>query len=338
MEHQKECRVQLRGDPFELQELEWLCSEFNSPLCSVVKEDHGEDDGYYLKTCRFAKLTSASAVLEEAVKFIKIIKGIERVKGTDLQSIEIGSTVRHGLDTYGFPPESEGNKIKLWKKNGLFYMKMGDAIHEIGREFPPFFAELGLNVPVLKNGIDISREDASLHKERSYNSYLRCFNIWIDDPQTSETFSYFNEKPTWPFLWNTYEMIKFDVDGNLSDDASHKKCKLTRYGWVGEGELEDFKKAANHPLAEGWGRHSSAHHRNKQRQKESKKKKPRSWWDLKAQQKAPLSLMGLGEASKLIKRLFKKWYELKELEFKLAYANGVAEFLSKTYGIVTYKA
>jgi hypothetical protein len=327
-EHQEDWRVELRGDLYESQELEWLCSQFNSPLYGVVKED----DGYYLKAFRFAKLTSARAVREEAVKFIKIIKGIERLKGIDLQSIEIGPKVKHGHETEGFPEESEGEQIKVWKKNGIFYMKIEDRIHKIGRKLPPFFEQFGL---VIKNGRDISAEDTSLHEERLYNSYLSCFNIWIDDPQISETFSYFNEKPTWPFLWNIYEMIKFDMDGNLSDDASPEKCKLTGFGWVGEGELTNFKKAANHPLAEGWGRHSSAHHRNKIRKKESKKKKPRSWWNLKAQQRAQLSLMGVADASKLIKQLFKKWFELKELEFKLAYANGVAESLSKRYGIAT---
>jgi hypothetical protein len=168
---------------------------------------------------------------------------------------------------------------------------------------------------------DISKQDTSLHKEYLYDSYKSLFNNWIDDVYKSVAFSYFAEEPSWSSLYNTYEMIKYDVDRTLRN----KKDSLI-FQWVTEEKIRDFRNAANNVFSEGSPRHSLAFYLFKK----DIEGKPQSFRNYKEQKRdAPEPLISLAYASILIKCLFKRWYELKLLEFKLCYFANVAEYLQK---------
>jgi hypothetical protein len=324
-----EWRAELDGDPYELSELRWLLSRFNSPLYSIVKIGRK----YYLKASRFEKLIDPRVVLEEAEKLIPIIKSIAKLKSRSIDYHAIRIVAVIGGKTHTVFSKAITQRMKFWTKNGKCYLKSGDNVLE-GEDFSGL-EKFGLDMSHFEIPDYTSKENTSLHKERRYESYINQFNEWIDGNYISETFSYFaDDEPSWTSLWKTYEQIKYDIDGNLDDDVSPEKSKLTRYHWVEEDKLKKFKKAANHPDAEGGSRHSSAYHLNRIEEKIKKSEKPREFWIYKTQIRAKSdSLMSLREANILIKHLFKSWYELKLLEFRLFYFAGIAKYLTKKYNL-----
>jgi hypothetical protein len=232
--------VELDGDDFtELEELAWLCSHPCCTLCSITKKQTFETDkssfsageaAYYLKSSRFAELTDAQAVREEATKIIQMVKAAAKLESNyEFQSIGLGGTVVRVES--GLPNEVQ-----------VFFFAPVTSAHEIA-------------IRPIKT---VNAQDISTLKETQQDNYLNHLDDMIDDPYTYETLSYFGEPPSWLSLWNTYEMIKFDVDGNLNHEFGREKCKITEYGWAEKEELEDFTTTANHYLAKGKPRHSRA--------------------------------------------------------------------------------
>jgi hypothetical protein len=76
------------------------------------------------------------------------------------------------------------------------------------------------------------------------------------------------------------------------------------------------------------------YHLNKSEEEIKNSGKPIEYWIYEAQIRAKSDpLMNLYEANIIIKHLFKRWYELKLLEFKLSYFVGVAKYLTKKYNL-----
>ena len=163
-----------------------------------------------------------------------------------------------------------------------------------------------------------------MQKGRQLDSQLNPLENCIDEPYVHQTFSYFADIPSWYSLYNTYEMIKFDVDGNMKEygfdeEKCKKVCRIVRDSWASTDELKKFKRAANDPHSEGNPRHSPASYLNKKKQKRERKNLPASVEAFieaqkeKRRKKHPESsqLISLSEANTLMTRVFRSWCKWK---------------------------
>jgi len=197
-----------------------------------------------------------------------------------------------------YRPVENGNKITIWKENGIFYEKFRDSTLELGREISPV---------LLSCHKDRTLElDARISEGLTIDSYLHPLEeICIDDPYIYETFCYFAEEPNWYNLYSIYEMIKFDIDGHLGK-FDKEVCNITK--WAEPNELRDFKEAANNPRAEGRARHSTGFYRAQKA--ESQWGKNKAWCEYKDKmresQEKP-ELMSPADADGLITRIFRRW-------------------------------
>lgn len=185
-------------------------------------------------------------------------------------------------------------------------MKFNGKVHEIGREI------VANSLLEIINGGRILDLGAKIKKGLPLDSYLHELENCIDDPYVYETFSYFVDEPSWLSLWNTFEMIKFDVDKILNHAFSPNKCAMTRKGWAEKNELEDFTETANNFLAEARPRHSQAYSLNE----ELKRKTPNLFNEQKHEERkkkyeADHPPMSLAEAEALITRIFRGWCKWK---------------------------
>jgi len=297
---ESEPMVELTGDIFELDSLKWWSAQSKSPLYSVIKEDKK----YWLKSPRFDKHTDSASLRRQAEEMLPILQGAQLVRTVACRTIKIGSQIKRDKQTTDavVSLEAPNANMMLWKDDDVYYLKERDKVHK-SSEPPKFFIDLGFKISELSEKI---------RKGRAIDDYLHKLEGCVDDPYIYETFSYFVEEPTWLSLWKTYEMIKYDVDGNLSHEFSKGKCAITRNGWVKEPkELESFTYTANHYKAEGDPRHSSARFLEDE-------KKPKSNPVQEQRHKERLlkfmknnSLMTLSDATQLITRIFRAWCKWK---------------------------
>ncbi len=273
--------VELSGDDSEKAELAWMCTQTDFPLHITIKKEFffRAEEAYYLKSSRFAGLTSKE-VRQEAIRLIPVIRAIAKARNRyKFQSIKLGD---NGVMTEDGRPATS-----------VIFATAGEVRAETTRATVTIG---GHDIPTLKP---------------EHDHYLNHSGL-IDDLYVYDTFSYFADPPSWLSLWNTYEMIKFDVDDNLNHEFSSEKCKITEYSWAEKEELEDFTTTANHYLAEGKPRHTRAYELNEERKRKKgnlvreQKRKIR-----KKEREAERPLMNPSDAYALIKRIFKGWCKWK---------------------------
>jgi hypothetical protein len=319
--------VKLSGERGELNEWEWWSSRSNFSLFSVVKID----DNYFLKSPRF-KQKNREEVREELERMRPVIMAFAKMQ--KLRTLFIGfEGVYNEAGEPVIPLDEDGRPIitltsgpaatiypRYWKENGIFHMGRYQADmevdmeyieHEIGPEPPKMMTDL------IPGWADTVLElDVMIQKGQQLDSALNLLEKCLDDPEVRQTFSYFADTANWFNFYNTYEMIKFDVDGSLKEYGfDSKKCKIIRDSWAEPDELEGFKRAANDPHSDGNPRHSLAYYNDKKKRKKEKKKKPASF-DVfneqrreKNREKKPL--MRLYEADALMTRIFRNWCKWK---------------------------
>ncbi len=289
--------VEVVGDIFELDSLQWWSVQSKSPLYSMVKED----EKYWLKSPRFDADTDSASLRRQAEEMLPIIKGAQLVRALPCRTIKIGSQIKRGKQATDavVQLETPNANVMLWKDKDTYYLKHDGKI-ETASEPPTFFTNLGIKIIELREKI---------RKGRAIDGYLHKLEGCIDNPYVYETFSYFVEEPTWLSLWKTYEMIKYDVDGNLNHEFSTGKCAITRNGWAEKQEVEGFTNTANHYQAEGNPRHSYARFLEDE-------KKPNPYKEQKHKERlekymADNPLMTPDVAKELIQRIFRRWCKLK---------------------------
>jgi hypothetical protein len=289
--------VELIGDIFELDSLQWWGAQSKSPLYSVVKEG----GKYWLKSPRFDEDTDSPSLRRQAEEMLPIIKGAALMRALPCRTVKIGSQIKRGKQTTDavVQPETPNVNVMLWKENDLYYLKHDNKIETTSKP-PTFFTDLGIKIIELREKI---------RKGRAIDGYLHKLEDCIDDPYVYETFSYFVEEPTWLSLWKTYEMIKYDVDRNLNQEFSTGKCAITRNGWAEKRELESFTNTANHYKAEGNPRHSYARFLEDE-------KKPNPYKEQKHKKRLEKymvdnPLMTPDVAKELIQRIFRGWCKWK---------------------------
>lgn len=109
--------VELTGDIFDLDSLQWWSAQSDSPLCSVVKKD----DKYWLKSARFGLHIDPSSVRAEAKELIPVIKGFAKVRNMDMKSVGIGSAISIGESTHQVIEGLTATaKIMVWKETTYF--------------------------------------------------------------------------------------------------------------------------------------------------------------------------------------------------------------------------
>lgn len=297
---ESEPMVELTGDIFELDSLEWWSAQSKSPLYSIIKED----EKYWLKSPRFDNHTDSASLRRQAEEMLPIIQGAQLVRRVVCRTIKIGSQIKRDKQTTdaAVTLEAPNANVMLWKDNDRYYLKQAANIYESGSE-PKFFTDIGIKVTELSEKI---------RKGKTIDGYLYKLDGCIDDPYIYQTFSYFVEEPTWLSLWNTYEMIKFDVDKDLDQTFTAKKCVMIGDGWAEPKELKSFTNTANNHLAEGKPRHSPAYALNEEeRAKSPNPVKQQKHEARKKQYEKDHPPMSLLDASVLITRIFRGWCKWK---------------------------
>jgi hypothetical protein len=322
---ESELLVQLSGESSELDELGWWGSQSNFSLYNVVKIDNM----YYLKSPRFTQKEDAGVTYQKAEQLLPIIKAFAKIHGLGAQSIAIGGTVYQGGQRSLFAKAGKSSFYVIgeflsrrgwfWKKDGKLYFRgwQNGKVIEIGHEPYQVAQEFADTMPEL---------DALVQKGLQLDSELSALEKCINDPYVYEAFFYFAKEPSWYNLYNTYEMIKFDVDKTLKEHNFDKKvCNITGLGWAEPNELKKFKRAANDPEAEGTPRHSTAYYRDQKARKREKKGKSTSYWEYKETFRAKRrkndpsrpQLMRLFDADALITRIFRGWCKWKARQCQL---------------------
>ncbi|MFZ0012236.1 MAG: hypothetical protein WAL97_10140 [Halobacteriota archaeon] len=292
--------VELTGDIFELDSLQWWSAQSKSPLDSIVKED----EKYWLKSSRFDADTDSPSLRRQAEEMLPIIKGTQLVRAVACRTIKIGSQIKRSKQTTDavVSVETARENVMFWKDNDIYYLKYADKLLEIGSEPPKFYTDLGFKITELREKI---------RKGRAIDGYLHKLEDCIDNPYVYEAFSYFVEEPTWLSLWKTYEMIKYDVDDNLDQEFSAGKCAITRNGWAEKLELERFSNTANHYQAEGNPRHSYARFSEDEKRSKSNPYKEQKHKERLKKYEENNPLMTPGVAKELIQRIFRGWCKWK---------------------------
>ena len=304
-EHENKWWVELSGDDSEKEELAYLCSQPSCTLCNITKTDTiatkvssvstPKKAEYYLKSFQFAKLKNPEEVRVAAKKLLQTVKAVAKL-----------------YSNFGFQSISISGRV----------VGIECGLHVQAFESAPVGKVHSVAVRPIASGLG---QDASIPKWYLYDSYRNQLSEWIDDIYMSKAFSYFAGGSSWYNLYLVYEMIKYDTDKTLN----YKKDSLM-YQWVDENKIDDFTNAANNVFSEDSPRHSLASYLNKKHING----KPQSFLNYKEQKRGkPKPLTSLYEANILIKRLFKNWYELKILEFRLFYFANVAKYLTNKYNL-----
>jgi hypothetical protein len=299
---ESERMVELTGEAFDLDSLEWWSAKSNSPLYSIVKKH----DKYWLKSPRFGRGTDPSSLRAAAKELIPIIKGTSKVRNLDVQSIDVGSGIQVGEAQHVVVEGPTANvKMMLWKEDDIIFMKTNGMIFEIGPKISPHF-------PYPQDRI--LELDVKIQRGLKLDSLLHALENCIDDEYVYATFSHFVEEPSWLSLSNTFEMIKFDVDKNLDHNFSTGKCTITANGWSKKQELESFTATANSHLAEAKPRHSFAYSLNEELKRKTKNPvKEQKHQERRKNYEENHPLMSLIDASALITRIFRGWCKWKAL-------------------------
>jgi hypothetical protein len=301
---ESEPMIELTGDAFELDSLEWWSAQSNSPLYTVVK-DGGK---YWLKSPRFGLHTDLVAVRAVAKELIPIIKGSAKVRDLAMQSIDVGSSIVVANKIHSVVElEAPNAGVMFWKEHAIYYMKSIAGVHEIGPDI-----QSNSLLKLIEDNIGIFELDAKMKKGLVLDSYLHQLEECVDDPYIYETFSHFVNEPSWLSLWNTYEMIKFDVDKNLEQTFTAEKCVIISNDWAELEELKSFTNTANNHLAEAKPRHSLAYSLNEEEKAKSPNPvKQQKHEKRKKQYEKDHPPMSLADASSLITRIFRGWCKWK---------------------------
>jgi len=297
---ESEPMVELIGDTFDLDSLEWWSAQSPSQLYTVVKGG----DKYWLKTPRFGLHTDSQILREQAKELIPIIKGASFVRGVRCDSIGVGNDIKTSKQTDVIvEPPPVTDKIMFWKENGIFFTKFDGKTYEIG-------PELSANYALIEH--TILELDARMKKGLELDTSLHALENCIDDEYIYRTFSHFVDVLSWLSLWNTYEMIKFDVDKNLEQTFTPEKCVIVGNGWAKPLELKSFTNTANSHLAEANPRHSLAYSLNEEEKAKSPNPvKQQKHEERKTQYERDHPPMSLADASSLITRIFRGWCKWK---------------------------
>jgi hypothetical protein len=364
---ESEPMVELIGNAFELSRLEIWSLSSNFSFYAIKKESiEKEGEKYYLKSPRLTARRNeaargiwdevevrsaneitriAAAIQEEAKILIATIKAAAKIRNLNLDTVEVGlevrlqegTTARLGARWYSFVFE------ELFFRYGWFW-KENDIIHFMG-------AKSGetMEVEIGPGPLQISQEEAStIQKLKRHqlpwpqlDSALNMLEERIFDPHSDEgkTFFHFGGEPSWNNLYNTFEMIKFDVDGILDEKYGEEVCMITKERWAMPDELDKFRMTANNPNAEGRPRHSSAYYNNDKtrRLNEAIKQGKEAVFRYNAERReekrmnSPPQLMSLSEADRLITRVFRNWcsYKAKKyLKERLLFGASVARLIA----------
>jgi|GEM_PF-947897 len=359
--------IELVGNAFELSRLELWSLHSNFSFYAIKKKSEEEREKYYLKSPRLTARRNeaarglqdevdarsaneitriAAAIREEAKILIAKIKAAAKLRGLDVDTIDVGlevqleegATAHLGARWYHTVFE------ELFFRIGWFWKENDDIIHFMG-------AKSGdtIEVEIGPSPLQISQEEADTLQELKrhqlpwpqLDSALSTLEECVFDPHSAEgeTFFHFGGEPSWNNLYNTFEMIKFDLDGDLDEKYGPEMCAITREQWATPTELEAFRSTANNPNAEGRPRHSSAYYNNDKTRKlreaiEQGKEAVFRYNTKRREDKRknnPPKLMSLFEADRLITRIFRNWcsYKAKEcLKGRLLFGASVACFIA----------
>ena len=207
-------------------ELKKLHDLLDSPECRLL-QFKPPNEGCYLTSCSFSKLTDQEAVLESAKKLVTLIRAFAKLElGRDFQSINVGTGKITGeVNTVPFIIRSvEG------KPDDVF--AFAKTAH----------ATASANVAKVKIQNKSGKEKPQKRKKKLHDKYLnRC-----DDRIDSAVFDalyYFAEETSYYNLYKVFEIIKSVTDKNQD---INKHSKMISRGWVkDEDEVFAFKNSAN---------------------------------------------------------------------------------------------
>lgn len=194
-----------------------LVEHFNSDECTVVKES---DDKYYLKSSHFKGIQDHKEVIATARPLMERMNGIAKI-----------------VAPWFHPVNSD--KLTSIHDNGNrgVVILAGPLEFRIPTQIPPRTVLPGTTPP-------LGRAESFIRLADSHHRIAAALRIYGTRP------------PTWPNLFNIYEIIKEDMGG---------ESQIATSGWIEKTELVRFKATANDPTAIG----DEARH---QKQSPSKKK------------------------------------------------------------------
>jgi hypothetical protein len=213
------------GNESELKKLRDL---LDSPECRLLLFKP-PNEGCYLTSCSFSKLTDQEAVLESAKKLVTLIRAFAKLElGGDFQSINVGT----GKTTVDVGTTPFLIKCVGGKPDGVFaFCKTAHM---------SFSANVAKVIVTDKDG-NVVQEEPPKREKRVHDDYLNRCDEEIDS-NVFDTLYYFAEETSFYSLYKVYETIKEDTDGHPKIDQN---CKMVADGWVDYKDLKAFKESAN---------------------------------------------------------------------------------------------
>jgi hypothetical protein len=203
-----EWMVRLTGDVIDLQN---LAHEVNSSILSIINEEEGEANYYYLKSLGWNSLTDSEEVREKAEKLLRFINNLASVERKGFRTVSYDCIVKvedkqtRRYHYYIRPKSIEVGRVYVGRPKLTVYDSEGNIV-----ESPrlPSFIELAL--PIILNNSNVAK----------------ATRLWSDKDHD------------WGNLYKIWEVIRDDDKNGTSQ-------------WVTKAQFTRFTHTANSPHAVG---------------------------------------------------------------------------------------